>query len=78
LKEEPISRSSNQTDVTLATSVFGVVLLSSFQNIEKKKRACEELSMLERWRESLPKKELLFLPVKRPVPFNRIQKPMWL
>jgi hypothetical protein len=78
LKEEPISRSSNPSDVILATSAFGVALLNSFQNIEKKKRAFEGLSIRERWKESLPKKGSLFLPAKKPVPFNRIQKVMWL
>jgi hypothetical protein len=61
-------------DVTPATSVFGVVLLNSFQNIEKKRRVFEGLFMGE----SLSKKESLFLPVRRPAPFNRIQKVMWL
>jgi hypothetical protein len=78
LKEEPISRSSNPIDVILATSASGVALLNSFQNIEKKKRAFEGFSIRERWKESLPKKESLFLPARRPVPFNRIQKVMWL
>jgi hypothetical protein len=78
LKEEPISRSSNPTDVTPVTSVFEGVLLNSFQNIEKKKRAFEGRFMMERLRESLSKKKSLSLPVRRPVPFNRIQKAMWL
>jgi hypothetical protein len=78
LKEEPINRSFNPTSVKLATSAFGVVLLNSFQNIEKKKRAFEGLSMVERLIESPSKKEFLSLHAKRPVPFNRIQKAMWL
>jgi hypothetical protein len=78
LKEEPINRSSNPIDVILATSVFGVALLSSFPNTEKKKRAFEGLSIRERWKQSLPKKESLCLPAKWLVPFNRIQKVMWL
>jgi hypothetical protein len=78
LKEEPINRSSNQTDVKPATSVSEGVLLNSFQNIEKKKRVFEGLSMVERLIESPSKKEFLSLHAKRPVPLNRIQKAMWL
>jgi len=62
LKEEPISQSSKLTDVKPATSVSEGVLLNSFQNIEKKKRAFEGLSIRERWKEGLPKKESLSLP----------------
>jgi hypothetical protein len=68
LKEEPINRSFERIDVTPATYVFGVVLLNSFQNIEKKRRVFEGLFI----RESLSKKESLSLPVRRPAPFNRM------
>jgi hypothetical protein len=78
LKEEPINRSFNQTDAKPATSVSEGVLLNSFQNIEKKKRVFEGLSMVERLIESPSKKEFLSLHARRPVPFNRIQKAMWL
>jgi hypothetical protein len=48
LKEEPINQSYNRTVVTPAMFVFEDVLLNSFQNIEKKERVFEELSMVER------------------------------
>jgi len=78
LKEEPINPSYNRTVVTPVMFVFGVARLNLFQNIEKKKRASVELSIAKRWRESLPRKESLFLPARKPVPFNKIQKAMWL
>jgi hypothetical protein len=78
LKEEPINRSSKPTGVKLVTSAFGDVRLNLFQNIEKKKRVFEGLSMVERWIEGPSKKEFLSLRARRPVPFNRIRKAMWL
>jgi hypothetical protein len=60
------------------TSVSGVVLLSSFRNIDKKRRAFEGFSMVGKRRKDLLKKGSLFLLARRPALFNRIQRAMWL
>jgi len=78
LKEEAINRSSKRTVVTLATFAFEVVLLNSFQNIKRKKRAFEEPSMVKGVRENPSKKEFLSPLARRPALFNRIRRAMWL
>jgi hypothetical protein len=57
-------------------SVSGGVLLNSFQNIERKRKAFEELSMTAKWR-SHQKRRSFFPLAKMPAPFIKIQGAMW-
>jgi hypothetical protein len=51
-------------------------LLNIFQNIERKRKAFEELFTAASFKNQ--KKRSLSLPAKRLVPFIRMQKVMWL
>jgi hypothetical protein len=79
LREEPTDPSSSPKSVIAVTSASGVALLSSFQNIEKRRRAFEAPSTAEEKLErGTLKKAFPFLPARRPVLFGRMQEAMWL
>jgi hypothetical protein len=77
LREEPIGPSSNLRSVIAVTSASEAAPLSSFQNIERKKKPSEGLFTKERLERVLRMKRFLFLPARRPVRFDRMQEAMW-
>jgi hypothetical protein len=78
LREGPTDPSSSPKSVIAVTSASGVALLSSFQNIEKRRRAFEAPSTEEELERGTLKKAFPFLPARRPVLFGRMQEAMWL
>jgi hypothetical protein len=78
LKEEPIGPSSNLRSVIAVTSASGAALLSSFQNIVRKKKPFEGLFTKERLERMLLTKPFLFLLARRPAPFIKMREAMWL
>jgi hypothetical protein len=78
LREEPIDPSSSPKSVIAVTSASGVAPLNSFQNIEKRRRAFEAPSTVEKLERGTLKKVFPFLPARRHVLFGRIREAMWL
>jgi hypothetical protein len=78
LREELTDPSSRPKSVIAVTSAFGVALLSSFQNIEKRRRAFEASSTAEELGRVIVKKTFPFLPARRPALFGRMREAMWL
>jgi hypothetical protein len=78
LREELTDPSSRPKSVIAVTSAFGVALLSSFQNIERRRRAFEAPSTAEELERGTLKNPFPFLPARRLVLFDRMQEAMWL